>query len=120
LFNATNYAGIFAAITPAIPGDGLAWNTNTLTTDGTLRLTAIALPTPHFTSVSVSGTTLTIQGTNGADSGPYVLLGTTNLTLPISQWTPLLTNSFAPNGSFNLSTNIINPSVPHQFFLIEQ
>jgi fibronectin-binding autotransporter adhesin len=38
LFSANNYRGVFAALTPAIPGPNLAWNTNTLATDGTLRV----------------------------------------------------------------------------------
>jgi fibronectin-binding autotransporter adhesin len=38
LFNANIYRGVFSALTPAIPGPGLAWNTNTLATDGTLRI----------------------------------------------------------------------------------
>jgi autotransporter-associated beta strand protein len=38
LFNANSYRGAFAALTPASPGEGLAWNTNTLVTDGTLRV----------------------------------------------------------------------------------
>ena len=38
LFNANSYRGAFAALTPSSPALGLAWNTNTLTTDGTLRV----------------------------------------------------------------------------------
>ncbi len=38
LFSATSYRGAFAALTPASPGQGLAWNTNTLAADGTLRV----------------------------------------------------------------------------------
>jgi autotransporter-associated beta strand protein len=40
LFNATTYRGAFAAFNPVTPGPGLAWNTNTLTSDGTLRVVA--------------------------------------------------------------------------------
>jgi autotransporter-associated beta strand protein len=38
LFSAGSYTGSFARLSPAIPGTGLAWNTNTLATDGILRL----------------------------------------------------------------------------------
>ena len=44
LFSANSYVGAFTALTPAIPGAGLAWNTNTLRTDGTLRVVS-TLPT---------------------------------------------------------------------------
>jgi hypothetical protein len=45
LFNATTYRGAFAALTPATPGPDLAWNTNTLVTDGTLRVVS-TVPAP--------------------------------------------------------------------------
>jgi fibronectin-binding autotransporter adhesin len=38
LFSANAYRGAFAAITPVSPGANLAWNTTTLTNDGTLRV----------------------------------------------------------------------------------
>jgi autotransporter-associated beta strand protein len=38
LFDANSYSGAFSALTPAVPGPNLAWNTNTLAIDGTLRL----------------------------------------------------------------------------------
>jgi hypothetical protein len=45
------YAGTFTSITPATPGVGLLWNTNTLASDGTLRV------------VSTTPTTMTAQTT---------------------------------------------------------
>ena len=44
LFSANTYNGAFSGLTPANPGPGLAWNTNTLRTDGTLRIVS-TLPT---------------------------------------------------------------------------
>ena len=71
-----------------------------------------------FTGISVNGATLTITATNGAAGGSYRLYGTTNLMLPISQWTPLLTNNFDSNGHLNLSTNIVTPNTPQEFYLL--
>jgi hypothetical protein len=87
-----------------------------------LVLTAAPPPAQpaDFTGISVSGTTLNISATNGVGNGRYVLLGTTNLMTPLSQWTPILTNKFDGSGDLNLSTNIINPSLPQQFYLISQ
>jgi autotransporter-associated beta strand protein len=87
-----------------------------------LVLTAVPPPPQpaHITGISVSGTTLNISATNGVHGGSYVLLGTTNLTKSLAQWTPLLTNNFDGGGNLNLSTNIINPSLPQQFLLIAQ
>ncbi len=63
LFFATTYAGSFAAISPATPGAGLAWNTNTLTTDGTLRIVVGSTVNPNPTNIttSVHGNALTLS-----------------------------------------------------------
>lgn len=77
-------------------------------------------PKPRITNISLSGTTLTIQATNGSLGGQYVLLGTTNVALPLSQWTPLLTNAFDSGGNFNLVTNIVNADDAQQFYILSQ
>lgn len=119
LYSCSSAAGAFAAIVPATPGTGLLWDTNTLST-GVLSVVSAVKPVPVFTSLSVSGATLNITATNGAYGGQYVLLGTTNLALPLGQWTPVLTNNFDGSGNLNLSTNVINPAVPVEFFTIVQ
>jgi autotransporter-associated beta strand protein len=44
LFSAGSYSGAFAGLSPAAPGPGLVWNTNTLALDGTLRIAVAAPP----------------------------------------------------------------------------
>ena len=112
--------GAFAGIVPATPGAGLLWNTNTLKTDGTLRIVSAVAPTPRITGFSLSGTTLNLTATNGAASGQYVLLQSTNLALPLANWTPVLTNNFDGSGNLNLSTNIVNPANPQTFYILSQ
>jgi len=74
--------------------------------------------TPIITSIAVSGTTLTITATNGPVNAPFVLLESATVTLPLSQWTPVLTNSFDGNGVINMSANIVNQSDPQQFYTL--
>jgi len=74
--------------------------------------------TPRITSIAVSGQTLTIIATNGLPNEPFVLLESGNVALPLVQWTPVLTNSFDVNGSINLSTNVVNPSNPREFYIL--
>jgi fibronectin-binding autotransporter adhesin len=58
LFTATNsYSGAFSSIDPTTPSGGYAWNTNTLTADGTLRIFSTSQPTVSSEVVS-SGTQL--------------------------------------------------------------
>lgn len=118
LFTATTGSGNFAHIVGSA-GAGLSYVFYPAT--GVLGVTnAVVKSVPHITHIGVSGTTLNISGTNGTASSPYVLLGSTNVALPLASWTPLLTNTFGSDGSFNLSTNIVIPGVTNQFYILSQ
>jgi fibronectin-binding autotransporter adhesin len=125
LFSASNYVGAFTSLTPATPGAGLAWNTNTLNVDGILRLVASGPSGPTtnvtITKVTLSGTNMLIHGTNNNvpnNTFHFVALGTANITNALSNWTPLMTNTYNTDGTFDY-TNPIVPGVPRQFIDIE-
>ena len=116
LFSPGASASNFSSISGS-PGAGLAYSF----TNGVLSVVAAGVkPVPRITHISQSGTTLTISGTNGAPNGQYELLGSTNVAKPLNQWTPLLTNNFDVNGIINLSTNIVNPALPREFYILLQ
>jgi fibronectin-binding autotransporter adhesin len=115
LFNAAGYSGSLSSIVPATPGPGLTWNTNGLSS-GVLSVVANGAPQPGITSVSLSGTTLVINGTNGVLGEHYSVLTSTNAAAPLSTWTLLSTNSFS-GGTFSI-TNTINTSAPQRFFIL--
>ncbi len=119
LFTGGGYAGAFANIVPAIPGPGLGWDTNSLTTTGTLNVISTTPQMPHITSISLSGMTLTISGTNGTVSGSYRVLASTNLAAPLNQWVPLTMTNYDSSGNFSFSTNI-NATLPQQYYIISQ
>jgi len=73
---------------------------------------------PRITSIAVNGSSLTIAATSGPVNGAFVLLESPNVTLPVAQWTPVLTNSFDANGNLSLSTNVVNPSNPREFYIL--
>src|ERR1041385_2134892 len=75
--------------------------------------------TPRITSIAVSGATLTLAATNGPANGSFVLLQSGSMALPVTQWTPVLTNSFDGNGGINLSPNIVSPGNPQQFYILQ-
>jgi hypothetical protein len=83
-----------------------------------ISFTTVRPPTPVITKVSITGITLNLVATNGAHGGQFVLMGNTNL--PSDQWFPILTNFFDGNGNLNLSTNIINPASPREFYRLSQ
>jgi autotransporter-associated beta strand protein len=72
-----------------------------------------------FTSSPViSGTSLTISATNSG-AGSIYLLTTTNLTTPISLWTPIWTNVLSGSGSFSTNLlNVVNPAFKQEFYLL--
>ena len=63
LFYASSYSGGFSAVTPSSPGSGLSWNTNTLLTDGTLRLAAVLVNTnsTNIMATLLGGNTLQLS-----------------------------------------------------------
>jgi len=100
-----------------VTGSGLAAGTaaSIQVTGGSVNLIVAnaVTPVPGITPGSIvhSGSTLIFSGTNGPANGTYYLLTSTNLALPVSQWTAVLTNSFSATGAFSVTnTNTPSPS----------
>lgn len=116
LLRAASYAGAFSGLTlPRLPF-GLAWNTDSLNSAGKISIVPTTLPV--FRSVYVTGGDLALSGTGGVGNANYYLLGSTNLSMPVTNWTRLLTNQFDAGGNFNL-TNPLNPGSPQKFYLLQ-
>lgn len=118
LFNAATYSGAFTNISPVIPGINLAWNTNTLVIDGTLRITNAPTPPPRFAGMTANGTSLTLTITNGPAGYPFEILTSTNVALPLAQWNAVATNYFDSNGNFSMTNSIVSPG-PQAFYLLQ-
>jgi autotransporter-associated beta strand protein len=121
LFKALSYGGTFSSIVPATPGTGLAWKTNTLSS-GVISVGTGVVPGPttnaNITSVKLSGTNILLHGVNNNVPNTnfhYAVLSSTNLTLPLSNWTSIVTNSFNSDGTFDY-TNAIVPGTPRVFY----
>jgi autotransporter-associated beta strand protein len=108
LFSAGSYSGAFAAISPATPGPGLAWNTNTLAIDGTLQVVSTA---PVALAQSASGNSLTLGWPT--DHLGWRLQAQTNFT-PVG----LGPNWFdVPNSMANTQmTFSLDPAIPSVFY----
>jgi autotransporter-associated beta strand protein len=75
----------------------------------------------NITRVSLSGTNMVIHGTNNNvpnTSFHYVVLASPSLTNALTNWTPIVTNTFNPDGTFDY-TNPIVPGTPRQFIDVE-
>jgi len=103
------------------PGAGLAWSF--APSSGVLSVVVGAGPAPftvppHISTITLTGTNLTVTGTNAQSGALYYMLTSTNLQTPLNQWIPVGTN-IAPganNFSFTI-TNAVNPKDPRQFYI---
>jgi alpha-tubulin suppressor-like RCC1 family protein len=77
-------------------------------------------PQPVLSSAVSSQADLQLNATCGF-GGNFYLLGSSDMTLPVSQWTPLATNAVIARGTNNYSvtlTNAVN-SASQQFYLLQ-
>jgi autotransporter-associated beta strand protein len=117
IFSAASYSGAFLSVVPTIPGINLAWNTNTLSS-GVLSVVASPTPSPQIVTTVMNGNNFVFSGSNGVANWPYWVLTSTNLALPMTNWTLISTGAFDPYGDF-IFTNPINPGAQQSFYLIE-
>ena len=93
--------------------------TTPITGTGFLQVGPLVSAAPgNFSSVSVSGTTLNLNATGGTPSGPWTLLSSTNLALPLIQWATNSTGNY--DGSGNLNATLPNTATnPAEFFILK-
>jgi autotransporter-associated beta strand protein len=118
LFSAQSYHGSFANIVPAMPNTGnpaTGWDLSYLAIDGTLRVGVLR---PWIGNYQVSGGSIIINGLAGEPNSPFDLLSSTNVALPISQWTTNQSGFIQGDGTFSV-TNAVDPSKPQEFFRIQ-
>jgi fibronectin-binding autotransporter adhesin len=117
---AATISGSFNA-TPVIGGAGLTGTGTIVTTNNNaviLHVVASSGLKPKFGGISKSGTSLTLNVTNGTPNGPWTLLQSTNLTLPLIQWQTNRIGFY--DGSGNLTTNILNTATnPLEFYILK-
>lgn len=75
---------------------------------------------PVITGIQLAGTNLVLNAGNGQAGGTYLTLMSTNLALPLNQWTPVTTNLLSAYGDFTITaTNEVNPNAPQQFYILQ-
>ncbi len=90
------------------------WDTSRLTVDGTVRVVRSLMPP---LSVRRDGINLVLSATNGIPGGPLSILSSTNIALPLSDWSVVITDSFDWEGKYSL-TITIDPAEPRRFYLL--
>lgn len=75
---------------------------------------------PVIGGISFSGNNVIFNGTNGFLGATYYVLTSTNVALPLSQWSPISTNSLSTQGNFTLTaTNGFKSTVLQQFYVLQ-
>ncbi len=77
-------------------------------------------PQPVLSSALSSQTNLQFNATCGF-GGTFYLLGSADMTMPLSQWTPLATNAVTARGTNNYSVTLTNAFNPggQQFYILK-
>jgi fibronectin-binding autotransporter adhesin len=97
-FGATSFTSIIPA---APPGGGLAWDTSVLSSTGVLKVKTSALPV--IGAYSVSGTTLTLGGSNAPAGQGFRVLMSTNVAALVATWQQVGSGTVNGDGTFNFS-----------------
>lgn len=83
----------------------------------------VVLPTSNqlsISGISLSGANLVLNGLNGVSGTTNYVLTSTNLALPLSDWTRASTNVLSSTGNFIITiTNTVAPSVPQRFYILQ-
>ncbi len=117
-----NTGGTFNMGLGTLPAGYSGFFTND-TTHSTIGVVITSVPVSgpstnaNITHISVSGTNLLVLGTNNNVPNTnfhYVVLLSTNVATPLSNWTAVATNAFNPDGTFDY-TNPIVPGTSRQF-----
>jgi autotransporter-associated beta strand protein len=117
LFSAPTLQNSFNTI---ILPDYYTWNTANLTVNGTVTVTGTqALPVISSVDFSqLANGTITLNAINGAPNGTVDVLSTTNLALPLDDWTNLTTTTFDGNGDLSLPVTV-DPTLPQSYFMLQ-
>ena len=80
----------------------------------------VIVSSPSFGRIiAVGDGSFILSGTGGGSNGAYYVLTTTNLTLPLTNWTYIATNQFDNLGGF-IFTNVAQTNAPQQFYILQQ
>ncbi len=98
----------------------LATNSSNAKVLGVSSATITVAPPLCIGGCSVSGANLVLNGANGVSGATYFVLMSTDMTLPLSQWTPVATNTVSTSGNFSITiTNTVSHNAPQQFYILQ-
>lgn len=79
----------------------------------------IPMPAPAIGSLNLTGSNLVFNVANSITGGVFTVLASTNVSLPLTNWTTVATNIVGKSGSVSI-TNTLNLASPGQFYLLRE
>ncbi len=115
LFAATTITGNFSNVVLPPLWPGLAWDSSTLTVDGTLRVTGALIP-PRFDALDLSGTNaiITLEGSGGSPDFAYTIFSSTNLI----DWSSEKSELFDDAGACRVDL-LTDPEQPRMYYMLQ-
>ncbi|MDR3456851.1 MAG: autotransporter-associated beta strand repeat-containing protein [Verrucomicrobiae bacterium] len=118
------YNGIGGAFNPTPVFDVAPAATATIVDDGSHIKLQIGAPAPPAIgsvdfSALVSSGQITINGVNGKPGGSVNVLSSTNLLVPLADWTTVTSGNFDGSGNYNSGAISVNPTAPQQYFILQ-
>jgi hypothetical protein len=116
----TNFAANKFTINTSGFQNGLGVGSFFINTNGSSLVLSFTnnLPLPMTMNITPNGSNLIFSGTNGSAGVTYSILASTNLLLPFTSWTAIITNTLDANGNF-IFTNPENAGMPQAFYLLK-
>lgn len=85
-----------------------------------LLATSISVVPPYFNRPVVSGANLVLSASGGTPNDAVNLLSTTNLALPLSEWTTVTSGNYDGNGDFSYTvTGALSSGLVRQFYVLQ-
>jgi len=115
LFSGTLVGSFGSIITP----NYYTFNTTQLTGggNGTVTVTSYTPPVMKTDFSAFSSGTITFNVTGGIIGNGVSILSTTNLALPLTNWTTAVSGNFDSSGTFSAPVTV-DPSMPQQYYIM--
>jgi fibronectin-binding autotransporter adhesin len=106
---------ITGGATMGVSGGGVTWTNNG--GNGTITVVATTVPQPAITGVTPAGSNLTLSGSGGPAFGAFQVVSSTDVSVPLANWTVEATSVFDGTGNFSVSVPI-QTGVPQKFYAV--
>jgi autotransporter-associated beta strand protein len=114
LFDAATYVAGAVTIQPGSPGNGLMWDSTQLAVDGTLRVGLVVTPVVAAPA-KLADKNISFTITGGIGQG-YTVRATTNVTLPLTNWSVLQSGSL-PSAPYTF-TDLTATNYPQRYYRV--